>query len=335
MKHARCTVALTISTFFVFAIVASATTAAPTATGFGTDDWNTSTLNPFGASYLTATPNWLGSALPNSASQNNAGWGFNNAAQWTFTFANATVAAATLQSFNYSAWVVSNDGYNLPNGNPAQTYNFANADVGGANYTLNYVPGANDPGGANSNTALANVHFLQIVQATSNYGNDQTGQVTSSVTQYFIDNNGSNATPWYDGNFTFGYAGNNDSQKWIDDSPYRCENQGAGGCNADGTPNLLSITWQADTFLAVDTGANANTQNNVLLYGGRNWGFMYTDTDAPEPSALWTAALGLNLLIIGVRRRRSRCLGRHSSTGGSGGPGSEQLPVELPMSITE
>ena len=284
----------------VFAPVSQADTGSPSVAAWGWDDWNTSTLNPFGATYLTATPNWLNLALPNSASQNNVGWGYNNAAQWTFAFGGTTVAAATLQSFVYTAWVVSNDGYNLPDRSPARTYKFANADVGGANYTLDYVPGANDPGGSNSKIPLADVHFFQIVQATSNYGNDQTGQVTSTVTQYFIDN-GTSSTPWYDGTGAFGYVDN--SQKWMDDSPYRCEPQSGGNCNADATPNLLSINWQADTFLAYDMGLVDGTET-VLLYGGRNWGFNYTDSDVPEPSALTLFATVLLALVALARVRR-------------------------------
>jgi len=295
------TAASVIVTLSVFAAVSEADTAAPSVKAFGWDDFNTSTLSPFGATYLTATPSWLNSALPNSFTQNNVGWNFNIAAQWTFAFApsNSLVASSTVQSFVYTAWVVSNDGYKLPNGNPAQTATVT-GDVGGANFTLNYVPGANDPGGSNSNTALSNVHFFQIVQLTSNYGNDQTGQVASTVTQNFIDNNGNANSPWYDGNFTFGYAQNN-TQKWMDDTPYNCENQSGGSCNADGTPNLLSSTWLFNTFIAVDLGANQNTQNNVALYGGLQWGFTYTDTDTPEPSTFAMAAIGLSLGIAGCR----------------------------------
>ena len=228
------------------------------------------------------------------------GWNFNNTSQWTFTYvlAGGLVPGGEIQSFVYTAWVVNNDGYTLPNGSNAVTRT-TTGDVGGANYTLNYVPVFTDPGGAQSGISLANVHFLQIVTATSYYGDDATGQVTSNATRYFLDNDGNAGSPWYDVNFASGYA-QNGTQKWIDDTRYRTEDLGGyGNGQSDATPDLLSINWQADTFIAVDNGANGNTQNNVLLYGGRNWGFIYSDTDVPEPSTFAMAGIGLALMIAG------------------------------------
>jgi len=299
-------VVLTIAALSVFAGAGQAITASPTAIGWGFDDTNISTL--IAASYLTSTPTWMGNALPNSSTgAGGAGWDYANPGDYVFTFAgNTTVARSTLKDFNYSAWVVNNDGYNLPNGNAASTYNFANADVGGANYTLNYVPGAGDPGGAGNAIPLGNVHFFQIVQATSNFGNDLTDQVTSTVTQYFIDNGGSLTTPFYDPGGTSGTA-NAGTQKWLDDSPFRCENQSTpANCNADGASILLSISWQADTFIAVDMGAINDTQHYVQLYGGVNWGFNYSNNDLPEPSEFAAVAMALGLLAGVVRRNRSR-----------------------------
>ena len=292
-----------------FTTVCEALTGSPSVTKFGWDDNNTATLSPGGAPYLNATPSWFNQALPNSASQNNVGWNFNTAAQWTFTFAGTLAPAANVGTFYYSAFVVNNDGYNLPDGNAASTYNYV-GDWGGANYVLNYSPGANDPGGSSSATTLASVHFLQVVKATSNYGDDVSGQVTSTVTQYFLDirnANNTSASPFYDvSGFSSGYAQTN-TQKWTDDTPYRWENQsGSGTASSDGTPNLLSITWEANEFIAVDMGTNATTQNNVLLYGGRDWGFTYSALDVPEPSVIAVAGIGGFALLIADRRFRRR-----------------------------
>jgi hypothetical protein len=288
-------------------IVCEAITGNPSATGFGWDDYNTSTLNPAPASYLNATPNWFNQALPNSVSTpgayNNS---FANTAQWTFTLAGTLVPAATLNAFNYSAWVVNNDAYNLPNGNPAVTRTVT-GDVGGANYTLNYMPGANDPGGATSATALASVHFIQVLQINASYGNDATGLQTSNSTTYCIDNLGNAGSPFYDVvGGSSGYA-QMSTQKWMDDTPYTTEDKGGyGNGQSDTGPIVLSETDLFDTFIAVDMGATATTQNNVLLYGGQSWGYTFSASDVPEPGILALTCFGGIAVLIGFRRLKNR-----------------------------
>src|SRR5437868_4841127 len=97
-----------------------AITATPFVEGWGFDDNNISSLNPYLASYVLTCP-WLNPALPNSASADNVGWDFNDPTKWTFRFATNvaglnTVGSDTVQSFQYSAWVVNNDPYKLPTG---------------------------------------------------------------------------------------------------------------------------------------------------------------------------------------------------------------------------
>jgi hypothetical protein len=291
----------------------SAITATPFVEGWGKDDNNVSVLNPYLAAYVITCP-WLASSLPNSASGDNVGWDYNDPTKWSFRFATnvpgqSTVGSGTVQSFYYSAWVVNNDGYTLPNGNAANTYDIT-GDIGGANYTLNYVPGANDPGGSSSATALANVHFFQFVRTISTFQDEPNG-VPSTVTRYFVDNKGSLTTPFYDQVFASGYAGPGNSQKWMDDTPYRCENQsGTGTCNDDGPPTLVSIDWEAQVFVAVNLGANATlgTQNDVILYGGRWWGFTYTNADVPEPG--FGLLSGLGVIAMALARRRKGLPGR-------------------------
>src|SRR5262249_11480184 len=154
-------------------------------------------------------------------------------------------------------------------------------------------------------TALANVHFFQFVRTISTFQDEPNG-VPSTVTRYFVDNNGSLTTPFYDQVFASGYAGAGNSQKWMDDTPYRCENQSnTGTCNDEGPPTLVSIDWEAQVFVAVNLGANATlgTQNDVILYGGRWWGFTYTNADVPEPGFGLLAGLGLTAMAL-VRRRK-------------------------------
>jgi hypothetical protein len=250
----------------------NAVTATPFVEAWGFDDNNASFLNPFLARYVLTCP-WLDPALPNSATADNVGWDFSDPAKWRFRFGTNvpgpnTVGAGPLQSFVYSAWVVNNDPYNLPTGAQATPVN-ATGDVGGANFTLLYVPGANDPGGANSATTLANVHFFQFIRTITTFQDEPRG-APNTVTRYFVDNNGSRTTPFYDLVFSSGLSGPNNVNKWIDDTPFRCENQ----------DNAI------------------NTQHDVILFGGRWWGFTYTNADVPESSPLTLAGIGLCLIAI-------------------------------------
>ena len=289
-----------------------AATAAPSVAAWGFDDNNFSTLVPYLAPYVTTCP-WLTPSLPNSANQDNVGWGFNDAAQWSFRFAQdvqgqTPLDAGVVDPFYYTAWVVKNDPYALPNGTQATPVN-ATGDVGGANFTMNYTPGATDPGGVSSGVLLTDVHFFQFIRTITTFG-DGHEQPANTVTRYFIDNNGNLTKPFYDQNFSFGYAGVNLDQKWMDDTPFRCENQDgiAATCASDGVPEILSIDWEAQVFVAVDRGANnllpTPTQHDVILYGGRWWGYVYTNDDVPEP------AFGLvsGVVVAGMaalRRRRT------------------------------
>ena len=290
-----------------------AATAAPSVTAWGFDDNNFSTLVPYLAPYMVRCP-WLASSLPNSANQDNVGWGFNDPAQWSFRFAadvpgQSSLDASVVDPFYYTAWVVNNDPYALPNGTQA-TPVAATGDVGGANFTMNYTPGPTDPGGVSSGVPLANVHFFQFVRTITTFGN-ALEQPVNTVTRYFIDNNGNLTKPFYDQNFAFGYAGVNLDQKWMDDTPFRCENQSGNSptCRSDGVPNILNIDWEAQVFVAVDLGANATlptaTQHDVILYGGRWWGYVYSNDDAPEPALGLLSGAAL-LGMVALRGRISR-----------------------------
>jgi len=294
----------------LLAAVCDAKTGSPSVTSFGWDDYNTSTLNPVPAQFLNATPAWFNQALPNAVGQPNLYQNsYANAAQWTFTFAGAAVPAGDLTATNYLAWVVKNDAYNLPDGTPA-VLRTVTGDVGGADYSLTYAPGAADPGGPGNAIALANVHFLQVLQITANFGNDATGVVTSTQTTNQIDNLANVNTPFYDvaggANGTWTPMGGN-PQKYLDDTPYTTEDSGGyGNGQSDTAPILLSETDLFATFIAVDMGANGNTQNNVLLYGGQSWSYTYSDTDVPEPGALaLLASAAIGALLYAWRERRA------------------------------
>lgn len=295
------------------ATICQANTGYPVATGWGWDDFNTSTLNPAPPTFLTALPSWFDDALVSSVSiPGSYSRSFANPAQWTFTFADTPVPTSDFIIYNYLAWVVNNDGYNLPDGTAAYTYTAVTGDVGGADFTLVYQPGFFDPGGpSNPINSLADVDFFQIVEATTTYIDESTGQVTSPSTVYFVDNGFDVSTPFYNtsgGAWGYVYSPvHGNVQIFMDDTPFRTEAQGPDGSGQnDSPPDILSITWEAQTFLAVDMGADATTENNVQLYGGVEWGFTYDTSDTPEPSTLTLAGIGLALLIAGSSRLGTR-----------------------------
>jgi len=256
---------------------------APTATGFGVDDNNTSTLMPFGAQYITSS-NFLNNAIANSA--------FNNA-NWVFQFVNGTttpfVPASDFTVAPYSAWVVTND----PVADPGGTMHnrpVSGADGGGADFALTYTPRANS-----TDPAAASIDFLQIYQESLN------GQAAT----FHVDN-GQAGTPFYNPGFVSSIGANS---SWMFDISYDCENGLTGEtqnnqptCAGGTDESLLSSALNFQTFIAVDTVVG--TTNTVNLYGGEAWGYLYSNLDpVPKPSSLVLLGSGLMGLFLYGRRR--------------------------------
>jgi PEP-CTERM motif len=91
-----------------------------------------------------------------------------------------------------------------------------------------------------------------------------------------------------------------------DDVPYDCENGQAGVSNADCTggvdDSLTSQTLFFQSFIEQDKVISGT--NYQVLYGGVQWGYSLTMVEAPEPSSMLLAGLGL--LAAGLCRRRVR-----------------------------
>ncbi|MBV9745423.1 MAG: hypothetical protein JO099_16805, partial [Acidobacteriia bacterium] len=216
------------------------------------------------------------------------------------------VAAADFTVNLYDAWAVTNDAVKDPGGTQ-RARPVANADAGGADWALTYTPtAATDPTG---------IHFIQayfenLQQVT---GGTEANPTINNVNQILLDNLGA-ATPWYDtrGISSLG-VGKNPS--WMFDNPYDCENSGTpsmNGTNEGMSPTclggtdgaLLASTVIFQTFVAVDMGAIAGTTitHNVILYGGEQWGYNYSNVDTPEPAFGMISALGL-LGFAALKRR--------------------------------
>ena len=270
-----------------------------TATGTGVDDINTTTLI---ATQYFQTCIYITQGLDTA--------GFNAANGWQFTYAATPVANGDFTFNTYSAWAVTNTPVADPGGT-MRARPVTNADAGGANLALTYTPTAvTDPTG---------IHFIQAyfenLQEVT--GGTEANPTITNVNQILLDNLGQ-ATPWYDpGGISSIAAGMNPS--WLFDIPYDCENSGtpsANGTNIGMSPTcsggndgfLLASSVIFQTFVAKDMGPIAGTgiAHNVILYGGEQWGYNYSNVDTPEPGLGIATALGLFGLVILRRRATDR-----------------------------
>lgn len=283
-RHLWMTIAGLVMSVSFWSSPASGFTAAPTATGFGVDDNNTSTLVPFGAQYVTAS-GFLNNAIANSA--------FNNA-NWVFQFVNGTttpfIPVGDLTVNLYSAWVVTNNPVADPGGT-LRNRPVNGADGGGANFAVTYAQRADS-----TDPAANTIHFLQIFRESLN------GQAAT----FHVDNLGG-ATPFYD---PLGLSSIGANSSWMFDISYDCENGDTGEtqnnqptCVGGVDDTLLSSALDFQVFVAVDN--LVGTVHTVNLYGGEAWGYRYTNADVPEPSTFTLLVVGLaGLFGYGSRRRR-------------------------------
>lgn len=276
---------------------ASAITMAPTAQGFGPDDFNISTLMP--ATYITAS-GMLSNALTAA--------GFTGATGWNFAFAGVGPAAAIANipatdfTLNYyQAWVVTNDP--IPNGTTSSNFPtrpVMNQDAGGADFVLTYTPrpGTSDP---------VLIHFIQAFTEMQN------GAVRGNANGN-LDAPRNVVSPYYDliAGAPNGTIGNS---TWMRDIPFTCESgalmriNGGTGCGPGVDETILSRSDTFNVFVVgattVDLSSTGGSPFTHIIYGGEQWGYTYTNSDTPEPGA----AVPLILIALtwgGNRLRRVR-----------------------------
>jgi hypothetical protein len=275
-------------------------TTTPFAAMFGIDDWNTSTLDPYPVTYIPYST-WVGAAQ--------VGTPF---ADWTFCFAGATCSVASIPPSDlkvniYSAWAVQNDPVTGLNGvqyaRPMYTDNTL-ADAGGADFEFTYTPNAN---GDTPNDPTS-IHFLQIVRMRSCFSTDD---LTCTWTDYrYIFDNGGLGTLFYDKAGGISETIKGTDAQWMLDIPYSCEDQGdrSRGLHTGFAPDCLSLEEggklkeerQFQVFVAEQSGTD------VILYGGLQWGYIYTNADegngnppeTPEPAGFKLVGIGISLLAV-------------------------------------
>ncbi len=166
-----------------------------TATGWGPDDFNTSTLKPSPAIPVFSCP-WIDSGL--------AAWlaavpdRVNN---WRFSYSSLTNLNRDLTINDYFAWVVDEPTVTAPDG--AQYGGRFHEDRGGAVFSLTYTPQPGDP---------ADIHWIQAVSADYN-----------GATDIHLDNPFDRTVPFYDPAGASGRLPNGTS--WFLDIPSAPENE--------------------------------------------------------------------------------------------------------------
>jgi hypothetical protein len=242
----------------------------------------TVTLDPNPLSYLP--PNvgspWL---LPALMTNNQP---FNNLANTVWKFSYAPQFNGTITMTNYAA--------------------VAGRGVGGANISVTYQPGANDP-------AAADVRWIQVIDTNtptgfiSKQGVDSTG--TNGIpagTKAYLDNEqfknvppGKSDDPWY-GHLSVPKGGDITQSALANSKGFR---DSARLALKDG------LSWQAAFFIVKDNVQIKDqvTTHDVTIYGGVEWGFKDSAVPAamPEPGTISLVFLG-GLLTIMMQRRSIR-----------------------------
>jgi hypothetical protein len=241
-----------------------------TASGWGVDDWNTSTLIPNTVVNGNNTPAiytsqcaWITAAMNAFCNTYKASY------QWAPAFANL---ASDLTVSDYAAWVVN------PNANsPVNGFNLvprASGDKGGATFGLTYTPKAGDP---------TSVIFIQAYQEIL-YGLN--GNFNNPTTNVKLDTSAPQKGPQYGGasSYTAGVSK-------MADRPFDSE------LDTAMFPEGYNTDVEFQTVVAVNNGLDANGDVNFTLYNYAEWwGYQYSNTDVrpvPEPTTCLAGALML------------------------------------------
>jgi hypothetical protein len=257
-------------------IASPAALAPATATGWGIDDMNTSTLIPNTVNNGKNTPDFFTGQCPWITAAMNSFVAANPNNTWTWAVPTFNLMA-DLTVVDYSAWVVTSP--NTANGF-ALSGGVAGKDAGGADFGLTYKPTA--PG------SPANILFIQAYQEIL-YGRNGNPNPQTNIR---LDNGGG-AGPQYGGASSYGAA-----ESKMGDEPYDSET------DANPSPEGYHTDVQFQTVIAVNNPANG--KNNYTLYQGAEWwGYQYTNTDVPEPATVIAGALPVVLLVArGIRQWR-------------------------------
>ena len=259
--------------------------AAQTVSGFGPDDWNTSTLIPDPPTFVG-----FGNAVAQCPWINSAMTAFDTAhPSWTYTWSTVSLQSRVSVS-EYFPWVVTAPTINAPapDGGIFIHADNQSADRGGAGFSMLYTPQNGDP---------VNIGFVSAYQEILYDTNSTTTNVRLDVT-----NNA--PTPFYNNSYAGAVNRGTNHIGWMLDSPYDSEPGPATNQLAEAEGYHTDVEFQ--TVVAVDTGAGGGFAHNVVLYNGFWWGYQYTNVDVPEPSMMGLLCLGtFGLGLVQWRRKRT------------------------------
>ena len=219
----------------------------------------------------------------------------------------------SLNDFNlttYQPWVVNSNATMNNLRGPSNSNNnrgVTDQDAGGVNFVLTYTPANGDP---------RTVNFLQafsVTTASFNGGNP-----------FIAMDNGGRGGPFYNQNGVSGINNmgpnngnpplvvpantpqNMNNNAWMLDIPFICESGfgGGRGCPATTPQNDETITRYVDIFdVFIESPQVFQGTTYQVLFGGFQWGFVFTATDAPE-SSTW-AMLLVGFAGLGFAGRRA------------------------------
>jgi hypothetical protein len=256
-------------------------------TFFG-DDNHTASVNPFPAIAVSTIANppgqcaWINTGLNNFIAANPANGSGPSGQGWSYSWAGVATEAtveAGINILDYYPYVVTQPAVTAANGAAAPTG--ATGELGGAVFNISYTPTP-----ANGAPILNNLRWIQALNG-SLYGNPTGGG--SPILDTPFNGGGSpytsqsNLTPFYD---PLGFAGRYGANNgYFVDRPSVPENEYE-------TNPVAAVQFQV--VLATDTTSVVGgiTQNALTLYGGEWWGFTYSATDVPGPSACVLLTLG-------------------------------------------
>jgi len=266
------------------------------------DDNLSCTLSPYPAIAVSSILNppgqcsWINTGLNNFITANPTNGSGPTGESWSYSWAGVATESnveAGINILDYKPFVATPSSFT--DGRGTNIAAGASGELGGALINLSYTPTA-----ANGAPVINNLHWIQALNGTL-YGNPTGGGMPILDTPF---NGGgsaytsqSNLTPFYD---TLGYAGTyaGGTNGFFVDRPQVPENEYE-------TNPVAAVQFQVVLASDAVSVSGTLTNNALTLYGGEWWGYNFSATDVPEPSACWLVIVAGTGILFLRRKQRS------------------------------